>query len=205
MAFVAFEGIDGAGKSTLISAFAEHLRVQQIASIITREPGGTPLAEKIRELFIVKTDEAVATKTEVLLLQASRAQHVETVIKPALAKNQWVVSDRFSLSSLAFQSGGRGLPASEIKWLNDFSTSQLSPDLYVIVDLDPRLALDRQRSRTKDRIESESLEFHRRVREFYLEYAEENPTKCILINGERPTQESLKQLLSDSRVRHWLG
>jgi dTMP kinase len=146
----------------------------------------------------------VATRTEVLLLQASRAQHVETVIKPALANNKWVVSDRFSLSSLAYQSGGRGVSVDEIKWLNEFSTTKLSPDLYVIVDLDPRLALDRQRTRTKDRIESESLEFHRKVREYYLEYAEENPLKCILINGEKPMQESLNLLLSDSRIRSWL-
>ena len=204
MAFVAFEGIDGSGKSTLIAAFTDHLKAKGLNCLLTREPGGTPLAEKIRELFIVKTEETVATKTEVLLLQASRAQHVEAVIKPALANKNWVVSDRFSLSSLAYQSGGRGVSVDEIKWLNEFSTSKLSPDLYVIVDLDPRLALDRQRTRTKDRIESESLEFHRKVREYYLEYAEENPLKCILINGEKPMQESLNLLLSDSRIRSWL-
>lgn len=205
MAFIAFEGIDGAGKTTLIDGFSRHLASLKKTFILTREPGGTPLAERIRSLFIEMSAESVAPRCEALLLQASRAQHVENVIRPALSEKKWVLCDRFSLSSLAFQSGGRGLPIAEIQWLNEFSTGHLAPDLNVIIDLEPKAALERQRDRKKDRIENEDTEFHQRVREFYVEYAEENPQKCLLLQGTDDPQSCLEKILADARIRTWLS
>ena len=135
MFFVVFEGLDGSGKSSLMKMLDQHLRSLSYEPVLTREPGGTEVGDALREIILKKQANAPVARAELLMYEASRAQHVELVIKPSLAKKKWVLCDRFSASSVAFQGGGRSISIEQVVWLNQFATDNLIPDLTVLLDL----------------------------------------------------------------------
>ncbi|MEQ9879633.1 dTMP kinase [Pectobacterium aroidearum] len=175
--FIVIEGLEGAGKTTARNIVVETLRSHGVKEVVfTREPGGTPLAEKLRELIKQgMTDEKVTDKAEVLMLYAARVQLVDNVIKPALANGQWVIGDRHDLSSQAYQGGGRGIDQQLLRSLRDTVLGDFRPDLTLYLDLPPAIGLQRARQRGElDRIEQESLAFFERTRSRYQELAAED-------------------------------
>lgn len=175
--FIVIEGLEGAGKTTARDTVVDELRQQGIEDIVfTREPGGTPLAEKLRDLVKQGVEnEKLTDKAEVLMLYAARVQLVDNVIKPALARGAWVVGDRHDLSSQAYQGGGRGIDARLMQSLRDTVLGDFKPDLTLYLDLPPEIGLERARSRgALDRIEQESLAFFERTRARYLTLAEQD-------------------------------
>ena len=217
MAFLVFEGLDGAGKSTLISSLHDHLVSLGLSVVVTREPGGTPLAEEIRELILKgskqgskKEQDIPVTRSEILLYQAGRAQHVEKVIRPQRDRGGWVLCDRYIYSTVAFQGGGRLLSLSDVEWLNEFAINHVHPDLVILVDLPVDVALKRIKSREiqkgqkKDRFEQENKNFHEAVRRSYLEQVHRNPTHWLVLDGENSPQQLLFQLLQVLEQKRWL-
>jgi dTMP kinase len=182
--FLTLEGTEGVGKSTNLAFVREWLASRNIPVIVTREPGGTPLAEQIRELLLAKRDEPVDETAELLLVFAARAQHLAQVIKPALAKGTWVLSDRFTDATFAYQGGGRGLNKSVIQQLEQLVQADLRPDLTLILDIDVKLGLTRASQRGElDRFESETLDFFERVRAAYRERAAVNPANYAIVDA----------------------
>lgn len=194
--FITFEGIDGAGKSTHISAVADLIRRQGTGVVCTREPGGTPLGEKLRELLL---NEPMHLETEALLMFAARREHLAQVIEPALARGDWVVSDRFSDATYAYQGGGRGLDKAKFAVLEQWVHGHLQPDLTFLFDLPPSVAEQRiqTQGRTLDRFELEKRDFHRRVREAYLERAAAQPQRIVVINADQSVSE-IKNMVEKS-------
>ncbi len=184
--FVTLEGIEGAGKSTSIAALAEMLRERDIEIVRTREPGGTGVAEHIRRLLLDNAAGEPSALSELLLIFAARADHLEKCIAPALEQGKWVVCERFTDATFAYQGGGRGLPPETIAALRSIVQGKLRPDLTIILDLDPAIGLGRARMRGKlDRIERETVDFHVRVRNCYLEIARREPGRCVLIDASQ--------------------
>nr|WP_203661171.1 dTMP kinase [Actinocatenispora rupis] len=186
--FVVFEGGEGAGKSTQVIKLAAWLRVHGREAVVTREPGATEVGARIRGLVLDKdalpTGSRVSPRAEALLYAADRAHHVATVVRPALERGAAVVSDRYVDSSLAYQGAGRTLPAEEIGWLSNWATGGLRPDLVVLLDVDPHVGLARVADRgSADRLESESLEFHDRVRHAFLDLAAEDPSRYLVLDA----------------------
>lgn len=179
--FITFEGIDGAGKSTQIDVIEATLRARGLEVIRTREPGGTPLGEVIRkELLSVSMDPA----TETLLFFASRAEHISQVIRPALERGAWVLSDRFTDATYAYQVGGRGFPAEKVEELERWTHGDLQPDRTVLFDIDPEVAAKRvAQARNLDRFEKENLDFFTRVRNAYLTRAKQSPDRFLIVNS----------------------
>lgn len=179
--FITFEGIDGAGKSTQIDVIEATLKARGIDVIRTREPGGTPLGEVIRkELLSVSMDPA----TETLLFFASRAEHIAQVIRPALERGAWVLSDRFTDATYAYQVGGRGFPAEKVEELERWTHGDLQPDRTVLFDIDPKVAAKRvAQARNLDRFEKENLDFFTRVRNAYLTRAKQSPERFLIVNS----------------------
>lgn len=190
--FITFEGIDGAGKSTQIDVIETTLKARGLEVIRTREPGGTPLGEVIRkELLSVSMDPA----TETLLFFASRAEHIAQVIKPALNRGAWVLSDRFTDATYAYQVGGRGFPAHKVEELERWTQGDLQPDRTVLFDIDPKVAAQRvAQARSMDRFEKESLDFFTRVRNAYLTRAKEFPERFLIVNSMQ-NKESVSEIL----------
>lgn len=203
--FIVIEGLEGAGKSTAIQTVLDTLKTAGIENIVnTREPGGTPLAEKMRALVKEEHEgEELQDMTELLLLYAARVQLVENVIKPALANGQWVVGDRHDMSSQAYQGGGRQIDASLMKNLRDTTLGDFKPALTLYMDIDPRVGLERARGRGElDRIEKMDISFFERTRERYLDIASNDPS-VVVINAEQSIekvshdiQEALNEWLS---------
>ena len=199
--FITFEGPEGAGKSSQIQLLGEALRAAGREVVITREPGGTPLAEAIRE--VVKgynTGESVYPATELLLIEAARCQHVREVIEPALAAGKIVLCDRFSDSSTAYQGGGRGLKLETIAMLNEFAADGVVPDLTILLDLPPERGFERTGTRVEtqgefDRFEEEKLDFHRRVRTAFLALAEREPQRVKVVSADRDKAEIGRDVL----------
>lgn len=182
--FITFEGIDGAGKSTHIAGTAELLRQHGHRVVCTREPGGTPLGEKLRELLL---HERMHLETEALLMFAARREHLAEVIEPALARGEWVVCDRFSDATYAYQGGGRGLDKTKFEALEQWVHGHLHPDLTFLFDLAPAIAGERiaAQGRDLDKFEQERADFHARVREAYLERAAAAPQRiCVIDAGQ---------------------
>ena len=169
--FITLEGSEGVGKTTNIDVVCRLLEANGVPFIKTREPGGTPLAEALREAMLAVREEEVSAMTELLIVFAARTQHLDRVIRPALAAGQWVVCDRFTDASYAYQGYGRGLDLERITALEDWVQNGLQPDLTLLLDLAPEVAEQRMQERTKDRMESEKLEFYQRVRSGYLRRA----------------------------------
>lgn len=182
--FLTIEGTEGVGKSTNLVFVRDLLQSRGIEVVVTREPGGTPLAEEIRGLLLAKRDEAVDETAELLLVFAARAQHIATVIKPALARGAWVLSDRFTDATYAYQGGGRGLNKTIIADLERMVQGELRPDLTLILDIDVKLGLQRASQRGElDRFESEAIDFFERVRSAYHARAKAAPEKYALVNA----------------------
>lgn len=210
MFFLAFEGLDGSGKSTLIDQVQSYLNQNNIQFIKTREPGGTSIGDKLRNLILAKEVEVPTPRAELLLYEAIRAQHVDLVIKPALKNKQWVLCDRFTASSIAFQAGGRQISEDQVHWLNDFATNSLKPDLNILLDLSVEESQKRRQKREseidepEDRIESESQAFHQRVREGFLKQVVINPQEWLVLNASLTSQEIYFTLINELKGRKWL-
>jgi dTMP kinase len=197
--FITFEGIDGSGKSTQLTATAGALRADGIDVLETREPGGTPLGESLRAILLQQT---MSPLTETLLMFAARVEHIDEVIVPALGTGHWVLCDRFSDATYAYQSGGRGISAEWIASLEAWVHPTLQPDLTVVIDLDPKVAaMRRSKARAPDRFEAEDAAFFERVREVYLARARAEPNRFLLIDGARPGPEILERIVA--RVKPW--
>lgn len=173
--FITVEGIEGVGKSTIVPFVQETLESEGQKVHVTREPGGTELAEAVRGLLLAEWDETILPQTELLLMFASRAQHVATVIEPSLRAGTYVVCERFSDASMAYQGGGRGIDNSFIEALAQLTHGETSPDLTLYLDLDVDESSVRTQERRKDRIEQEDIEFFQRVRDAYRALAEKHP------------------------------
>jgi len=185
--FITIEGVEGVGKSTNIRFITNLLQEAGIEHVVTREPGGTAIAELIRQLLLAHHAENICEMTELLLVFAARAQHIEHVIKPALAAGKWVICDRFTDATYAYQGGGRGLDTSVIDQLAAMVQGTLHPDLTLILDLPPQTGLERASARGDlDRFEQEQLSFFDRVRAAYLEVAAREPQRCALIDAGLP-------------------
>jgi len=190
--FITFEGIDGAGKSTHIAAVADMIRARGAEVVVTREPGGTALGEQLRGLLLA---EAMHLETETLLMFAARREHVAQVIAPALARGAWVISDRFTDATFAYQGGGRGVPKEKIEALADWVHPGLSPDLTLLFDLSRDIAAHRlASSRELDRFEIELTEFHERVRAEYLRRAAAEPRRFRVLDATMAPNEISKLL-----------
>ncbi len=190
--FITFEGMDGAGKSTHLEWFAESLRQRGHDVLVTREPGGTPLGEQLREILL---NQAMTIGTEAMLMFASRLEHVETVIKPALQAGKWVISDRFSDASFAYQGSGRGFDWHKLSQLEQWVHGDLNPDLTLFFDVPVEVARQRlANNATLDRFEKEHAEFFVRVREGYHRRITEHPHRYVIIDGSQ-SLNSVKQRL----------
>lgn len=182
--FITFEGIEGVGKSTNIEHLRQALESRGHAVLTTREPGGTPMAERIRELVAEHGDEAMPDIAELLLVFASRALHVNNVIQPALAAGTWVICDRFTDSSRAYQGGGRGLPQADINLLAEWVHGDLRPDMTILLDAPVETGMGRaERRGAPDRWELERSEFFMRVRATYLQLAETEPDRFVIVDA----------------------
>jgi len=206
--FVTIEGVEGAGKSTNIRVIEEFLSEWKLDYILTREPGGTLIAEEIRELLLKHHEEKMDATTELLLIFAARAQHLSTTIRQTLAEGTWILCDRFTDATYAYQGAGRGLDVKLISQLERLVQDNLRPDLTVIFDLDPSVGLERARQRGQlDRIESQKLEFFQRVREGYQNIASREGDRCLLIDASQ-TRETVRQSLRaalENRMQAFLG
>ncbi|MDY4595368.1 MAG: dTMP kinase [[Pasteurella] aerogenes] len=192
--FIVIEGLEGAGKSTAHQAVAETLQQLGVEQVVfTREPGGTPLAEKLRQLIKHETEEVVTDKAELLMLYAARVQLVENVIKPALRVGKWVVGDRHDLSSQAYQGGGRQLDASLLATFKQAVLGDFAPDFTLYLDIDPAVGLARARGRGElDRIEQQNLDFFHRTRAKYLQLVQQLPNAVVI-----DAAQSIEQVRAD--------
>lgn len=194
--FISFEGIEGVGKSTALQSVRDYLEENAISYMMTREPGGTPIAEAIRQVLLNHYPEKMNSETELLLMFAGRAQNIHSVILPALERGQWVLSDRFSDSSFAYQGGGRGVPIKHIAELASWVQGDLTPDLTILLDAPAAVGLSRVDSRSaKDRIEIEGVEFFERVRQQYLDRAAKEPERFCVIDSNQNLALVTKQVL----------
>ena len=204
--FITIEGQDGAGKSTNIDVITECLKQNNIDYIVTREPGGTEFGETLREILLTPSENKIDDMAELLLMFAARAQHLSQLIVPALEDNKWVVCDRFTDASYAYQGGGRGIPDSSISVIESVVQGQLRPDLTILLDLEVEQGEKRAGSRSSpDRFEQEKLDFKSRVRAKYLERAEIDPNRLKVIDASKPLPEVnalVKDLISEFINQH---
>lgn len=179
--FITLEGVDGAGKSTHLEYLADRIRARGVELVVTREPGGTPLGEKLRALLL---SDPMQPDTELMLMYAARAEHVATLIRPALARGAWVLSDRFADASHAYQCGGRGIDRVRLQALEDWTLGGFKPDLTLLFDVTPEVAESRRaQARTADRFEQEQAAFFGRVRDAYLQRARCEPGRIRVIDA----------------------
>lgn len=195
--FITFEGGEGAGKTTLINCLKEVLENEGYSVIVTREPGGSRLGDAIRDLLLHRAIHMhMSSKAELFLFLSARAQHVEEVIRPSLQEDKVILCDRFSDSSLAYQGYARGLGMEDVEALTNFATDDLKPDLTFFLDVDPEVGLARaSRVGKPDRIEEQKLEFHKLVREAFIEIAKREPKRVKFIDASKTQEEVLKQTL----------
>jgi len=190
--FITFEGIDGSGKTTQIGRLARVLRRRGIPIVITREPGGTPIADRIREILLSSKSTGMQPTTEVLLYFASRAENVARVIRPALEAGKIVLCDRYTDASMAYQGYGRRLGTTIVRRLHEFACQDVNPDLTLVLEIDPQTSVERARRRNtrhrrdEGRLEQETLDFYRRVRRGYHNLARREPHRVKLLEGEAP-------------------
>ncbi len=193
--FITIEGSEGAGKSTNIQYIQDYLQAKDIDFIATREPGGTPIAEKIRELLLDKKNTSLCEDAELLLMFAARSQHLNELIITALDAGKWVLSDRFTDATYAYQGGGRGLAKNKIAQLEQWVQGDLRPDATILLDIPVELGMERVRNRgVTDRFEEEQISFFKRIRDTYLQLAKDNPQRFHIINTEPAIDEVYQQL-----------
>ncbi len=203
--FITFEGIDGAGKSTQLPWAADHLRGLGLTLVSTREPGGTPLGESVRDLLLASR-EPVHAETETLLIFAARRQHIEQIIRPALTRGDCVRCDRFTDATFAYQGGGSGVDKTRLAMLERWVQVDLQPDLTVLFDVSAEVGQSRvTRIKSPDRFEREGKDFFTRVRDAYLERMKESPQRIVRIDGTRPIAEVQSELGNalDRTVAKW--
>jgi len=210
MPLIVFEGLDGSGKSSLMNSLERELSSKKLPVVRTREPGGTPLGDEIRNMILRTEGAAPTPRTELLLYEASRSQHVDQVIRPALQRRDWVLCDRFSASSVAFQAGGREISEEWVEKLNEFATGGVQAELTVLLDLSVEESLRRRSQRQAhqgsgaDRIESEADAFHERVRQSFLRQARRQPGHWLVLDAAQAQENLLQQLLEHLRSLQWL-
>lgn len=203
--FITLEGGEGVGKSTNLRFITDWMRERDIDFIQTREPGGTPLAEQLRALLLENREESVDPTAELLMVFAARAQHLAQVIRPALARGAWVICDRFTDATYAYQGGGRGLDRGLIAQLEQTVQGDLRPDRVLLLDLDPGIGLSRAaETGAADRFESEKLGFFHKVRDAYLARAAAAPDRYAVVNAARPLDEVQQRLAAEleSLLKH---
>ncbi len=197
--FITLEGGEGVGKTTNLSFIQQQLQEQGFDVVLTREPGGTQLAEKIRQLLLDSRQETVSEQAELLMMFAARAQHIEQLIRPALAEGKCVLCDRFTDATYAYQGGGRGMDMQTIAWLEKTVQNELRPDLTFLLDAPIEVGMQRANKRgTLDRFETEHLDFFRRVRACYLQRAEKYPQLIKVVNADQSleqVQQEIKALI----------
>jgi len=190
--FITFEGVDGAGKSTHLAWFADALRQRGLDVVVTREPGGTPLGEQLREILL---NQPMSIGTEAMLMFAARLEHIEQVIRPALQAGKWVISDRFSDASFAYQGGGRGLDWDKLTQLEQWVHGDLQPDLTLFFDVPVEVARQRLANNVSlDRFEQEQADFFERVRAGYHKRVQQNPQRYAVIDASQSMDEVKHQL-----------
>lgn len=196
--FIALEGPDGSGKSTITKLLGDYLEGKNIPYIMTREPGGTKIGENIRDLILDKENTHMSDETEALLYAASRGQHVKEKIEPALNEGKIVLCDRFVLSSLAYQGKGRGLGIEKVKQINDFAIKDIYPDLILFFHVDPKVTLKRKTENIDvDRLELEGDLFHQNVYEGYMELLKMYPKNIKMIDASRSIEQVLSQSIEE--------
>ena len=187
--FISFEGIDGSGKSTQAKLLIEKLNSKSIETCFVREPGGTKISEEIRKILLDDSAEEMSSRTEAMLMCASRAQLTKNIIIPELKSGKWVIADRYSDSTLAYQGGGRGIDLDWLVRLNDFATFGIQPDVTFYIDVDSDIGFQRRRNISGDRIESAGLEFQNEIRNKYLEIIDNFSNRCVLVDGKLSIKE----------------
>ncbi len=193
--FITIDGVEGAGKSTQIDFICSYLAKKKINVVLTREPGGTKLGEKIRALLLSVDTQLIDNDTELLLMFAARNEHIKTKIIPALKRGDWVLSDRFTDASYAYQGGGRGLSIKRIAFLERWVLKDFSPDVTLLLDVPVALGMLRIKSRSrKDRIELETNDFFNRVRDVYIKRSKQFPERIKLINASQTLKETTQQI-----------
>ena len=193
--FITIDGVEGAGKSTQIDFIRDYLSNKGINVILTREPGGTELGEKIRELLLNPETKSMHSETELLLMFAARNEHIHSKIMPALVQGDWVLSDRFTDASYAYQGGGRGLDISRITQLEQWVLQDFTPDMTLLLDVPVELGMSRIESRgKKDRIELEAMDFFNRVRETYIDRSQQFPDRIKLIDSSKTVEYTTQQI-----------
>lgn len=199
--FITFEGIEGCGKSTQVRLLSESLKAQDRQHLLTREPGGCPIADSIRAILLDPANSALFPRSELLLYAAARAQHVSEVMRPALSEDKIVICDRYVDATLAYQGYGRGLDLQMIEELNELASDGLTPDVTILLDMPCEEGLKRAKDRNtamglghEDRFEQESLEFHRKVRDGYLKLAEQNPRRFRIVNAVGTPQDVARRI-----------
>ncbi|MFT4520207.1 MAG: dTMP kinase [Halioglobus sp.] len=194
--FITVEGGEGVGKSTNMLWLEDFLRKNGVDVVVTREPGGTPLSEEIRQLLLLVRDGQMGSMTELLLIFAARAEHIKEVIEPALAAGKWVLCDRFTDATYAYQSGGRGVSADTVRQLETLVQGELRPDYTILLDVPVATGMGRARDRGElDRIEQETMDFFERVRRSYLTQAENSSGRFRVVDASVPLEKVQKQLL----------
>jgi len=188
--FITIEGIEGVGKSSNVNLIADLIQKAGNQVVVTREPGGTPIAEAIRKVLLAEYDEEIFGQTELLLLYAARIQHVEHVIKPALTEGKWVVCDRFVDATYAYQGAGRGIPIEKIDSLHQWALGDFVPDCTIILDASPEIAFERiKKNRDLDRFEKEKIFFFQRIRQQYLQIADRDKQRYRIVDASRPLKD----------------
>ncbi|MCL4367753.1 MAG: dTMP kinase [Chloroflexi bacterium] len=208
--FITFEGPEGAGKTTQARLLLQSLEQQRAKAILLREPGGTPLGDRLRDIVKHARDLTLSPRTEVLLFAASRAQLVDEVIRPRLDQGYVVICDRYADSTLAYQGYGRGLPLDNVGAVVELASDGVSPDLTFLLDLPPDLGLARNKQESAqswDRFEEEEIEFHHRVREGYLQLAKQDPGRWVVLDATRPLEDlhaEIRRVVTE-RLKRALG
>ncbi len=193
--FITIDGIEGAGKSTQIDFICDYLSNKGVNVILTREPGGTELGEKIRELLLSSETKSMHSDTELMMMFAARNEHIHSKIMPALAQGDWILSDRFTDASYAYQGGGRGLDIKRIAQLERWVLQDFSPDMTLLLDVPVELGMSRVESRgKKDRIELEDMDFFNRVREAYIDRSKQFPDRIKLIDSSQTVEHTKQQI-----------
>ena len=187
--FITFEGIDGSGKSTQAKILVEKLQSLKLETLFLREPGGTSISEEIRSVLLNKREDEMSSRSEALLMCASRAQLTKDIISPELKAGKWIVADRYADSTLAYQGGGRGLNLDWLIKLNQFATYGIEPDLTFYIDIEPEVGFQRRKALSSDRIESAGLDFQNDIRQKYLEIVDNFGDRCVIIDGNLSVDE----------------
>ena len=199
--FITFEGIDGSGKSTQAKILVEKLKSFNLETLFLREPGGTSISEEIRSVLLNNREDEMASRSEALLMCASRAQLTKDIISPALKAGKWIVADRYADSTLAYQGGGRGLNLDWLIKLNKFATYGIEPDLTFYIDIEPEVGFRRRKCLSSDRIESAGLDFQNDIRQKYLEIVDNFGDRCVIIDGNLSVDEISNYIWNVTRDR----